>query len=447
VSTVNYPAQGDGVAEVGYPLLALGATSVRGQEDLVRRVENIRLPRPDFAFLEPRARHLGVTPRFIDVVETFRTPAGHTPPGFRVETELRPDGLLAVDLVRDISYDADGRKRPTTLIFSADSANPYEVEPIAPLLGNLTCNPGIVYDLFINNPKANVGGKFQTRDEVIAELGRVLGPGCDVSVELNDPFEPDFDKVLAEAAVFRDILSQYRVVIKVPHTGPVNGDNVGQLLEGDKRFSTRHDSPATADALRGHNLALKLREHGYRINFTLMFEPYQTALALQAKPAFINSFVRHRAKQSEAIRRLLAAWDATEDPGRLVELRDYLLANDYLASGETGRSLLDVLKIGRDLLRYRRYGDDFGSDGLDGVRRNLRWLRQSNLPDTRLIICSMEGEYNYPDIDNLLSDPEWADTVDRVVLTAEPAYLARQTSTNQVISYQRRFMNAAATAK
>jgi hypothetical protein len=34
------------------------------------------------------------------------------------------------------------------------------------MLANLTCNPGIVYDLFINNPKANVGNKFKTRDEV-----------------------------------------------------------------------------------------------------------------------------------------------------------------------------------------------------------------------------------------------------------------------------------------
>ncbi len=32
---------------------------------------------------------------------------------------------------------------------------------------------------------------------------------------------------------------------------------------------------------------------------------------------------------------------------------------------------------------------------------------------------------------------------DRLVITAEPGYLARFTSTNQVVSYQRRFMNAA----
>jgi hypothetical protein len=91
------------------------------------------------------------------------------------------------------------------ILFPA-SVRQYEVEPIAPMLGNLTCNPGIVYDLFINNPKANAGGKFKTRDEVMAELGRILGPGCDISVELNNPFEKDFDKILKECETFKKIL-------------------------------------------------------------------------------------------------------------------------------------------------------------------------------------------------------------------------------------------------
>ena len=54
----------------------------------------------------------------------------------------------------------------------------------------------------------------------------------------------------------------------------------------------------------------------------------------------------------------------------------------------------------------------------------------------------MEGDYNYPDIDKLMADPEYADMIDRIVITAEPQYLARFTSTNQVVSYQRRVMNA-----
>lgn len=88
------------------------------------------------------------------------------------------------------------------------------------------------------------------------------------------------------------------------------------------------------------------------------------------------------------------------------------------------------------------FNDPEGQDGLDSARHNLKLLRQNNLRDTRLILCSMEGDYNYPDIDRLMADPEYADVIDRVVITAEPSYLARFTSTNQVISYQRRFMNA-----
>jgi hypothetical protein len=425
----------------------LGAPAVPGQEELVARAVNLQISPEDFLFLQPIVRYLGVSARFKDVLATFPTPAGRLPEGFRVDTELKADGLLEIDLVRDISYGANGELRPTSLIFSADSANPYEVEPIAPLLGNLTCNPGIVYDLFINNPQANVGGRFKTRDEVMIELGRVLGPGCDISVELNDPFETDFNKLLEEAALFKEILSEYRIVIKVPHTGPVNAANVGQLLEGDKTFDRSYAAPATADAFRSHQLALKLREHGYRINYTLMFEPYQTALALQAKPAFINSFIRHRMMQSGKIKAFLDAFEASEDRDHLVGLRTYLLATDYLPRGDSDHDLLDVRRLGRTIVKYRHYEDEIGADGLDGVRANLRWLRQSNLADTRLIICSMEGDLNYPDIDNLLSSPDYEDMIDRVVLTAEPAYLARFTSTNQVVSYQRRFMNAAATAR
>ncbi len=443
-ATVNYPLDGGATAPVAFPLRALPARSVSGQEADVDRVAGMTLTETTFSILLPLVRHLGVSPRFADVIRTFDTPPGHTPPGFRVEATLEPDGLLQADLVRDISYDADGLKRPTSVLYSADSANPYEIAPIAPLIANLTCNPGIVYDLFINDPKANVGGVFETRDEVMTEIGRILGPGCDISVELNNPFEDDFDKILDECERFKEILSEYRLVVKVPHTGPVNGHNVADLLHGSKRLKQRYDSPPTVDALRGHNLALRLREHGYRINFTLMFEPYQTALALQAKPAFVNAFVRQRAQQSAAIAGLVARYDESHDLTHLAELREVLLANDYLSSEETDRDPLECLALGRQLLAHRNFDNPYGSDGLDSARHTLRWLRQVNLPDTRLIICSMAGDLNYSDIDRLLTEPEYADMVHRVVVTAEPGYLARFTSSNLVVSYQRRFMNAAA---
>jgi hypothetical protein len=124
-------------------------------------------------------------------------------------------------------------------------------------------------------------------------------------------------------------------------------------------------------------------------------------------------------------------------------LRSLFLKNDYYAPSQADTDLLEVLRYGEDIVKYRMLEDDQGSDGLDGFRHNLRVLRNCNLPDTRLIICSMEGDYNYPDIDKVLSDPEFLDMNDKVVLTAEPNYIARFTSTNQVTSYQRRFMNAA----
>ncbi len=443
MTTVNHLTGGEARMAVQFSVQSLNASVISGDEHDVQRIQNFLLDPQEYKLLKGAVNAIGVTPRFRDVIKTFTVADGEIPAGFRVESKLCSDGLLQIDLVRDISYDKNGMKRPTGMIFSADTANPYEIAPIAPLLGNLTCNPGIVYDLFINNPKANIGNKYQTRDEVFEEIGRILGPGCDISVELNNPFEPDFEKILEEVENFRDLLTEYRLVIKVPHTGPVNDENVAELLTGDKRFSVRYDQATTKDALRGHNLALKLREHGYRINYTLMFEPYQSALALQAKPYFINSFIRHRLMQTTKLKQLLDFFELTNDTKYLVEIRDLMLANDYLHKNEQDTDLFKILKLSRDLVRYRNIDNEVGSDGLDGVRHNLRLLRHTNLSDTRLIICSMEGDYNYPDIDRLMTDPEYGDVVDRVVITAEPGYLARFTSTNQVISYQRRFMNAA----
>ena len=361
--------------------------------------------------------------------------------------EVSADRVLRADLKRNISYDKNGQKRPTNLLFSADSANPYEVAPVAGMLSNLTCNPGIIYDLFINNPKANVGGQFKDRDEVITEIGRILGPGCDISVELNDPFRKSDSEILEEAAHFKEMLSEYRVVIKVPHTGPVNRNNVGQLLSGDKKLDRRYNNVSTEDAFRGHNLALMLHEHGYRVNFTLMFETPQTALALQARPYFINSFIRHRYMQSKAMQQFLELYKATGDRKFLEDLRTFMVSKDYYAAGEEGVDLLSVKEKAETILAQRHINDREGHDGLDGVRHNLRLLRQTNMEDTRLIICSMEGDWNYYDIDKLLASEEFSDMAGRVVLTAEPNYLAQFSSANLVVSYQRRFMNAANGAK
>lgn len=411
------------------------AAVINIDKSYVDRVLNTPMTAEEYRFFKDIVKYVGVTTNFREVVDYFKTPDGQTPAGFKQELVLTENNVLRVDLVRNISYDKNGTKRPTKLLFSADSANPYEVEPMRDLIANLTCNPGIIYDLFINNPKANVGNKFKTRDEVMEEIGRILGPGCDISVELNNPFSDSMNEILEEAAKFKEMLSKYRVVIKVPHTGPVNKDNVSQLLQGDKKFQLPYDGGTTKDKFRGHNLAYMLQEHGYRINFTLMFDPYQTALALQARPYFINSFVRHRLVASQSMQSLLAK-------GSIAELKKFFIEKDYLAPS-SDMSEADVKKMAERILRYRKLDTNEGADGLDSVRHSLRVLRNSDLPDTRLIVCSMEGEENYPDLDKLLAEPEFIDMADRVVITAEPQYLAKFTTSPLVVSYQRRFMNAA----
>lgn len=424
----------------------LGLPALRGQEADVDRVLDQPLEPDTAAELHRDARCLGVTDELARVVRLFATPPGHTPAGFRVSAELEADGTLRFGLRRDISYDADGALRPTGQLFSVDSANPYEIASVAPLVANLTCNPSIIWDLFLSDPTKNVGGAFEDRDDVMTEIARILGPGSDMSLELEDPFD-DVERVLDEAEHLRELVTPYRCVIKVPHTGPVNAANAPALLEGDGRLDVRYDEPATADAFRGHDLALTLREHGFRINFTLMFEPYQTRLALQARPYFVNSFVRHRMFQSQQMAALLEEHAATRDEAPLVALRAYLLENDYLSTKDTATDLAECRRIAERVVAYRRIREPEGADGLDHARHTLRVLRDAHLPDTRLIICSMEGDRNYPDIDRMLAEPEFADMARRVVVTAEPGYLARFTSTNQVVTYQRRFLRAAAHTK
>jgi hypothetical protein len=372
------------------------------------------------------------------VVDLFGQGHGETPEGFRIETDTT-GSVTKVDLVRDIGFERGGIPRPTPLLFSADSANPYEVGECAPLIANVTCNPGIVYDLFINNPAANVGGHFATIDDVLVELGRAAGPGCDVSVEIANPYAHDMEEILEEVARYEAILTRHRLVVKVPHTGPLNADTVTHLLEGDGRLATRYNSGVVGDMLRGHVLARRLHDLGYRVNFTLMFEPHQTPLALQSRPYFINAFVRHRAEATRRIRGLLAAYDATDDEQFVAELRDYLIRIDYLGADDSRLDLLSVLRSARTILRQR---DDGPDDGLDNVRRSLRWLSTANLPETRLIVCSMDGDQMFPDLMRLISEPEFLPLHQRVLVTTDPVYLARWTSSPHVLSYQRRFLAA-----
>ena len=388
----------------------------------------------------------GVTPYFKKVIDDFKVAPGETPAGYRVEYFLAPDRALRADLKRDISYEKNEVKRPTRVLFSADSANPYEVVHIKDMISNLTCNPAIIYNMFLNDPKANVGGKFKDRDEVMRAIAEILGPGCDISVELNDPFSSSESQILEEAARFKEILSEHRVIIKVPHTGAVNAQNVKELLTGDKLFQRRYNQGSVEDYFRGHNLALMLHEHGYRVNFTLMFEPYQTQLALQARPAFINSFVMFRQSQSRQMASFVKAYEATSDTLFLEQLRDYMVQQDYLSAAEARCDLHTAYSRAKDTLQYRGY-DREDADGLDGIRHNLRVLRDANLPDTRLIICNFQSEYVWPQVDRMLMEPEFQDMTDRVVVTAPPSLLGEYTTNALVTQFHRRFMNASNGAK
>lgn len=430
---------------VNYSLASLVGGEIQivsNDEGYVRRALHQNISLEEYEFLLKRIRYIGVSDRFRDVIDLFKVPEGETPAGFKIEYNMKENQILEIDLVRNISYDKNGLKRPTKFIYSADTANPYEVEPIKHLIGNLTCNPGIIYDLFINNPQANVGHKFKTRNEVMSEIADILGPGCDISVEVNNPFA-DFEQILEEAEEFREMFSDYRMVLKIPHTGPVNADNVGELLVGDKKLSTRWNQAATKDYLYGHNLALKMKEHGFRVNYTLMFEPWQTGMALQAKPYFINSFVRQRFGVTTYINGLLNAYQTTYDDRFLQALRSFMIEWDFLSKNDQDVDLRLVEKVARETVEYRKINEREGFDGMDGVRHNLRMLRNSNLEDTRLIICSIEGSRMYPELDKLMTEDEFKDMTDRIVITTEPSYLAQNTSAPQIITYQRRFMNAA----
>lgn len=283
----------------------------------------------------------------------------------------------------------------------------------------------------------------------MTEIARLLGPGCDVSVELNDPFRSEKSELLEEAAKFREMLGKWRVVIKVPHTGPVSGENVEELLTNDKLFARRYYQGLSRDRLYGHNLALFMKEHGYRVNFTLMFEPYQTALALQARPYFINSFVMFRQTQSARIKGFLAAYNASGDVAFLENLRQYMVENDYLSSQDANIDLFQVKSQAEWLSTYRGFNQDKpdGFEGMDNIRHNLRILRQCNLPDTRLIICNFQGDTLYPYIDKLLTEKEFEDMLDRIVITSAPEHLSQFMSSPLVVQFHRRFMNAAAGQK
>ena len=419
-------------------LVNSGNLSVAGdtEKDVFDRVKNIELSLEDYAKYASFVKTVGVTEEFKNVIKTFDVPAGETPAGFRREFVYGADGALRVDLVRDIAFGTNGVRRPTNVLFSANTANPFEVITMKNFIANLTTNPQIIYSQFLNNPKANVGGQFKDSFEVIQELCNIVGPGVDISVEITDPFA-DEEKLFDEIAKYEEILTKYRIVVKVPHTGPLNKENIDDYINGTYPAL---DNGKPEDFFYGHNLAYKFHEKGYRVNFTLMSDPHQTALALLAKPYFINAFVEKRNDQSKGMASLIERLDKTGDLQYREQLHAFMLKNDLLASDDK-----DVVKAenrARQLLKYRHFYDHEGSDGLDSVRHSLRVIKQSNLPDTKLIICNTKTDQMYYDIDKMLVEDEFADMKQRVILTCEPSYFGKYTSSSTIYAYQRNFLTS-----
>jgi len=303
-------------------------------------------------------------------------------------------------------------------------------------IANLTTNPQIIYSQFLNNPKANINNQFKDRFEVLEELCKLVGPGVDISCEVNNPFAPE-NELMEEISRMEEILTPYRLVVKVPHTGPLNKDNVGDFLNGTY---PAYDNGDSASYFYGHNLAYKLHEKGYRVNFTLMAEPHQTAMALLAKPYFINAFVERRNDQTKGISDLLRKLDVSGDPMYRDQLHEFMMKKDMLASDD--KDPIKAENKAREILAYRAPETHDGHDGLDSVRHSLRVLKQSNLPDTRLIVCNTKTDQMYFDIDKMLVEPEFADMKQRVILTCEPSYFGKYTCSPIIYSYQRSFLTS-----
>ena len=96
---------------------------VSKDESYVRRALHQSISFEEYAFLMKIVKYVGVSERFKDVIDRFHVKEGETPAGFKIEYNMKENQLLEIDLVRNISYDKNGYRRPTKFIFSADTAN------------------------------------------------------------------------------------------------------------------------------------------------------------------------------------------------------------------------------------------------------------------------------------------------------------------------------------
>jgi hypothetical protein len=112
---------------------------MKGEEGYVSHFLDTEICLESYAMLKDTVKFIGVTKGFKEAVSTFSTELG-TPAGFQRNIALSADGVLRVDLVKDISNDKIGAPHLTKALYSADTADPYEVVAISPFLANLACN-------------------------------------------------------------------------------------------------------------------------------------------------------------------------------------------------------------------------------------------------------------------------------------------------------------------
>ena len=212
-------------------LLNGSAAMARGSEKYLNHIKNLSLSYEMFITLQKQVKLIGVTENFKEILRFYHAPDGEIPAGFCPTLQLENAATLFVDLKRNINYGKNGEKRPTKVLYSADCADPYEISAMKNLLANITTNPAIIYDRFLNNEKANVNHLFRTREDVLTEICRIVGSGVDISVEINNPFASEAE-ILDEMAAMTEIISKYQIVVKVPHLGPINKENLRTLTDG-----------------------------------------------------------------------------------------------------------------------------------------------------------------------------------------------------------------------
>ena len=97
---------------------------ISGHESYFKRAAQFPVDLDTYLKLKDCVKALGVTENFKEIVDYFKTPDGETPAGFCASYEFKADGLLLVDLKRNINYGKNSEKRATGVLFSADCANP-----------------------------------------------------------------------------------------------------------------------------------------------------------------------------------------------------------------------------------------------------------------------------------------------------------------------------------